>query len=85
MVSNTLWPAVHILGSKNVYSRAEGIAETYWPRSAFRPFTVLLLWLSLLLVLLFLLLLLMKTYTPTQTAPSITKTSTFLCIPQGFF
>ena len=27
MVSSTLYPAVHILGSQNVYSRAEGIAD----------------------------------------------------------
>ena len=31
MVSSTLCPAVHILGSQNVYSRAEGIADDYWP------------------------------------------------------
>ena len=31
MVSITLCPAVHILGSQNVYSRAEGIADHYWP------------------------------------------------------
>ena len=31
MVSSTLYPAVHILGSQNVYSRAEGIADRYWP------------------------------------------------------
>ena len=30
MVSSTLCPAVHILGSQNVYSRAEGIADHYW-------------------------------------------------------
>ena len=33
MVSITLCPAVHILGSQNVYSRAEGIADHYWPRA----------------------------------------------------
>ena len=31
MVTNTLYSAVHISGSKNVYSRAEGIADHYWP------------------------------------------------------
>ena len=31
MVSSTLCPAVHILCSQNVYSRAEGIADRYWP------------------------------------------------------
>ena len=33
MVSSTLCPAVHILGSQNMYSRAEGIADRYlsWP------------------------------------------------------
>ena len=30
MVSSTLCPAAHILGSQNVYSRAEGIADHYW-------------------------------------------------------
>ena len=30
MVSSTLCPAVHILGSQNVYGRAEGIADHYW-------------------------------------------------------
>merc|ERR1712055_95655 len=28
-------PAVHILGSQNVYSRAEGIADHYWPWAVF--------------------------------------------------
>ena len=31
MVSTTLCPAMHILGSQNVYGRAEGIADHYWP------------------------------------------------------
>ena len=35
MVSSTLCPAVHILGSQNVYSRAEGIADHYWPGAVF--------------------------------------------------
>ena len=35
MVSSTLCPAVHILGSQNVYSRAEGIADHYWPWAVF--------------------------------------------------
>ena len=35
MVSSTLFPAVHILGSQNVYSRAEGIADHYWPWTVF--------------------------------------------------
>ena len=35
MVSSTLCPAVHILGSQNVYSRAEGIAVHYWPWADF--------------------------------------------------
>ena len=35
MVSSTLCPAVHILGSQNVYGRAEGIADHYWPRAVF--------------------------------------------------
>ena len=35
MVSSTLCPAVHILGSHNVYSRAEGIADHYWPWAVF--------------------------------------------------
>ena len=30
-----LWPAVHILGSQNVYGRAEGIADHYWPWAVF--------------------------------------------------
>ena len=30
MVRSTLCPAVHILGSQNVYGRAEGIADHYW-------------------------------------------------------
>ena len=34
----TLCPAVHILGSQNVYSRAECIADYYWPRPVFSPF-----------------------------------------------
>ena len=35
MVSNTLCPAVHIFGSQNVYGRAEGIADHYWPWAVF--------------------------------------------------
>ena len=35
MVSNTLFPAVHISGSQNVYSRAEVITDYYWPRPVF--------------------------------------------------
>ena len=35
MVSSTLYPAVHILGSQNVYGRAEGIADHYWPWAVF--------------------------------------------------
>ena len=35
MVSSTLCPAVHILGSQNVYARAEGIADHYWPWAVF--------------------------------------------------
>ena len=31
MVSSTLCLAVHTLGSQNVYGRAEGIADHYWP------------------------------------------------------
>ena len=35
MVSSTLFPAVHNLGSQNVYGRAEGIADHYWPWAVF--------------------------------------------------
>ena len=35
MVSSTLCPAVDILGSQNVYDRAEGIADHYWPWAVF--------------------------------------------------
>ena len=35
MVSSTLCPAVHILGSQNVYGRAEGIADHCWPWAVF--------------------------------------------------
>ena len=35
MVSSTLCPAVHILGSQNVYGRAEGITDHYWPWADF--------------------------------------------------
>ena len=35
MVSSTLCPAVHILGSQNVSCRAEGIADHYWPWAVF--------------------------------------------------
>ena len=35
MVSSTLCPAVHILGSQNVYGRAEGVADHYWPWAVF--------------------------------------------------
>ena len=35
MVSSTLCPAVHILGSQNVYGRAEGITDHYWPWAVF--------------------------------------------------
>ena len=38
MVSSTLCPAVHILGSQNVYGRAEGIANHYWPWSVFSSY-----------------------------------------------
>ena len=39
MVSSTLCPAVHILGSQNVYGRAEGIADRYWPWAVFLAYT----------------------------------------------
>ena len=39
MVSSTLCPAVHILGSQNVYGRAEGIAGHYWPWAVFLSFS----------------------------------------------
>ena len=32
MVSNTLCPAVHILGIWNIYSWAKGITDHYWPK-----------------------------------------------------
>ncbi len=35
MVSSTLYPAVHILGSQNMYCRAESIAGHYWPWAVF--------------------------------------------------
>ena len=35
MVSSPLCPAVHILGSQNVYCRAEGIADHNWPWAIF--------------------------------------------------
>ena len=35
MVSSSLCPAVHILGSQNVCGRAEGIADHYWPWAVF--------------------------------------------------
>ena len=35
MVNSTLCPAVLILGSQNVYGRAEGIADHYWPWAVF--------------------------------------------------
>ena len=35
MVISTLCPVVHILGSQNVYGRAEGIADHYWPWAVF--------------------------------------------------
>ena len=35
MVSSTLCPAMHILDSQNVYGRAEGIADHYWPWAVF--------------------------------------------------
>ena len=35
MVSSTLCPAMHILVSQNVYGRAEGIADHYWPWAVF--------------------------------------------------
>ena len=35
MVSSTLCPDVHIFGSQNVYSRAEAIADHYWPWAVF--------------------------------------------------
>ena len=35
MVSSILCPAVHILGFQNVYNRAEGIADHYWPWAVF--------------------------------------------------
>ena len=35
MLSNIICPAVHISGSQNVYSRAEGIGDHYWPRPVF--------------------------------------------------
>ena len=35
MVSSTLCPALHILGSQNVYCRAKGHANHYWPWAVF--------------------------------------------------
>ena len=35
MISSTLCPAVHILSFQNVYSRAVGIADRYWPWAVF--------------------------------------------------
>ena len=35
MVSSALCPAVNILGSQNVYGRAEGITDHYWPWAVF--------------------------------------------------
>ena len=35
MVSSTFFPAVHFLGSQNVCSRVEGIADHYWPWAVF--------------------------------------------------
>ena len=40
MVSSTLCPAVHILGSQIVYSRAEGIADHYWPWAVFYTYSL---------------------------------------------
>ena len=39
MVSSTLYPAVHILRSQNVYGRAQGIADHYWPLAVFFLFS----------------------------------------------
>ena len=35
MVSDTLCPAVHILGTQNVHSRAKGTADYHWPWAVF--------------------------------------------------
>ncbi len=35
MVSSALCHAVQILGFQNVYGRAEGIADHYWPGAVF--------------------------------------------------
>ena len=35
MVSDTLCPAVHILGTLNVHGRAKGTADHYWPWAVF--------------------------------------------------
>ena len=35
MVSSTLCPVVHILGSQNVYGRAAGTSDYYWPWAVF--------------------------------------------------
>ena len=43
-VSNTLCPAVHISGSKNMCSRVEGIADHNWPRPIF--YELLTWWLT---------------------------------------
>ena len=43
MVSSTLCPAVHIIGSQNVYGRAEGIADHYWPWAVFLLYSQALL------------------------------------------
>ncbi len=40
MVSSTLCPAVHTIGSQNVCGRAEGIADHYWPWAVFFKITV---------------------------------------------
>ncbi len=50
MVSSTLCPAVHISDSQNVYCRAEGIADHYWPWAVFLPDAALCLVLLLGLV-----------------------------------
>ena len=59
MVSSTLCPAVHILGSQNVYTGAEGIADHYWPWAVFFFFPVFLFFFYFLFLFLFLLRLLL--------------------------
>ena len=38
IVSDTICPAMRIMRTRNIYSRAMGVADQYWPWAVFFPY-----------------------------------------------